>query len=387
MGIISFIIELVCKIASWLHSKSKERKGYDVLKDTVNQRVNRLIEFDEKHYWCFSPLIIKVVNWSEMEIKNKGDKGWKRNDIECKLWENEAKELPADLKEHVEENWTKEHVEENNERYGLYSFKKKHEGSIIKPILTFCRTDYKKFIGTNKDLKQIISSLELKKYYDKRLVSPEGYECLEKSMLSNDLATATTVITKDNKVILEKRSQNVKVAPGDIHTSIAEGMLGGVDETGGIPDPFLTIVRGAKEELEKSPNGKYNISKYIKAENITILAFGIYMDYAQPFIACNVKIDLYESELLEKFKELKKDYDEGKKTLLDYSCEKIIPYLFGVEKEIIGEYKMAELAKISLILSLIQDYGKKYVEKCFSEYFIEKPSMIERYFQKLEEYG
>jgi len=386
MEIFSFLIELVCKIVSWLHNKSKERKEYDVLKDTVNQRINRLKEIDEKHYWCFSPLIIRVVNWPEMEIKNKGDKGWKRNDIECKLWENEAKELSGDLKEHIEKIWKREQFKKNNERYGLYSFEKKREGNIIKPVLTFYHTDYKKFIGTNKNLKQIINSSKLKKYYDKRLVSPEGYEYLEESMLSNDLATATTVIIKENKVILEKRSQNVNVLPGDIHTSIAEGMLGRTDEIDGIPDPFLTIIRGAKEELEKDPNGKYNISEYIKAENITILAFGIYLDYAQPFIACNVKIDLDESELLEKFKELKKDYDEGKKIILDYSCEKIIPYLFGVEKEIIGKYKMAELAKISLILSLIQDYGKKYVEKCFSKYFIEKPSMIKRYFQKLKEY-
>jgi len=386
MEIFSFLIELVCKIVSWLHNKSKERKEYDVLKDTVNQRINRLKEIDEKHYWCFSPLIIRVVNWPEMEIKNKGDKGWKRNDIECKLWENEAKELSGDLKEHIEKIWKREQFKKNTERYGLYSFEKKREGNIIKPVLTFYHTDYKKFIGTNKNLKQIINSSKLKKYYDKRLVSPEGYEYLEESMLSNDLATATTVIIKENKVILEKRSQNVNVLPGDIHTSIAEGMLGRTDEIDGIPDPFLTIIRGAKEELEKDPNGKYNISEYIKAENITILAFGIYLDYAQPFIACNVKIDLDESELLEKFKELKKDYDEGKKIILDYSCEKIIPYLFGVEKEIIGKYKMAELAKISLILSLIQDYGKKYVEKCFSKYFIEKPSMIKRYFQKLKEY-
>jgi len=386
MEIFSFLIELVCKIVSWLHNKSKERKEYDVLKDTVNQRINRLKEIDEKHYWCFSPLIIRVVNWPEMEIKNKGDKGWKRNDIECKLWENEAKELSGDLKEHIEKIWKREQFKKNTERYGLYSFEKKREGNIIKPVLTFYHTDYKKFIGTNKNLKQIINSSKLKKYYDKRLVSPEGYEYLEESMLSNDLATATTVIIKENKVILEKRSQNVNVLPGDIHTSIAEGMLGRKDEIDGIPDPFLTIIRGAKEELEKDPNGKYNISEYIKAENITILAFGIYLDYAQPFIACNVKIDLDESELLEKFKELKKDYDEGKKIILDYSCEKIIPYLFGVEKEIIGKYKMAELDKISLILSLIQDYGKKYVEKCFSKYFIEKPSMIKRYFQKLKEY-
>lgn len=179
-----------------------------------------------------------------------------------------------------------------------------------------------------------------------------GFTCLSKSFLSNDLATATTVITNDNKIIFKKRTKEVYILPNKIHTSIAEGMLWNKDQKDNCPNPFNTVVRGAKDELGID----------IHPEWITILAFGIYLDFAQPFIACNVNLEISYDDL-KKTSTIRKDKWEDKIFVLDFSVESVSPYLFESH-----EIQMAELGKISVILSLIKKYNRKTIEKWLYEY-------------------
>lgn len=338
------MVNKICKKLKDKQTLKKIIKGFR----EMNGKIRR------PRIWSLGFLKIRVTNW--LEISDSNDRGWSSNNVKCKIG---SENLPKaeELDKYIENKWSDEKKLKPNKmlffnepRCGLSNFeskKDKREGDY-QPVLEFYQTYYKRFVGTNKNLSELVSSLEMKKYYDQRLLLKDGFRHLKSSYLSNDLATATTVVTNDNKVVLKRRKEIVYVLSDQMHTSIAEGMIWGKDMTNGCPDPFKTVVRGAEEEL--------NIN--IKPENVTILAFGIYWDFAQPFIACNINIDMDYDELEGQFNKILEDKREDEIIFsADFSVTGITPYLDD------PEIKMGELAKISLILSLVKKYGKTKVEK------------------------
>ena len=330
--------------------------------------------------WSIGPLFIEIISW--LNIENNNNKGWKKSEINCKLWENgmNEKSLPDDLKKYIDSNWNKEvskknRVLENNPRCGLHDFIIKSN----KPTLIFYPTNYKRFIATNVNLKEIIHSHP--KYFDYRVFNKDGYKYLKESKLSNDLATGAIVITSDNKVILSRRTSKTYVLPNKLHASIHEGMneedyikdKNGVVQT---VDPINTLVRGAEEELEL----------IIKSEDVIVLGFGIYIEYAQPFMVALIKSRKSYEEMKKNYenktkKKGKKPNWESKIFSVDFNIKSLAPYLFGIKdlqkikeidrktgKVINTDIELAELAKLSITLALIQRHGRDNVEKKLIEY-------------------
>lgn len=67
---------------------------------------------------------------------------------------------------------------------------------------------------------------------------------------STILGVNFNVITSDNYLVITERSQQAKVAGDKLHTSVGENLLRPKDSGASwAPDPFLALVRGAREEL------------------------------------------------------------------------------------------------------------------------------------------
>jgi len=347
---LSMTIKAFCKY-------KKYKKNDKIVQYWNNNFENMNQETDQASNWSLGPLHIRVVNWSE--ITDSNDKGWSNNDVSFRIVEKSKSLLEEKkLNKHIEEIWNREkflnkNLDNKKRRCGLFNFiENSTNDGIDTKILEFYKTDYKRFIGTNKNLSDLRKSSYGDKYFNPEVFLKNGFTCLSKSFLSNDLATATTVITNDNKIIFKKRTKEVYVLPNKIHTSIAEGMLWEEDQKDNCPNPFNTVVRGAKDELGIA----------ICPEWITILAFGVYLDFAQPFIACNVNLEISYDDL-KKISTFRKDEWEDKIFVLDFSVESVSPYLFESH-----EIQMAELGKISVILSLIKKYNRKTIEKWLYEY-------------------
>lgn len=338
------------EIVNKIHKKLKDKH---TLKKIVKGLSEVGIKIEEPSIWSLGFLKIRVTNWEE--INDSNDKGWSSDNVKFKIG-SKILQKKEELDKYIENKWSYEEnlkvnkILFNDLRCGLSNFEiqeDKREG-VSQLVLEFYQTDYKRFVGTNKNLSELSKLPEMKKYYNPRLFLKDGFKYLKDSYLSNDLATATTVVTNDNIVVLKKRKEIVYVLPEQIHTSIAEGMIWGKDMTDECPDPFKTIIRGAKEEL--------NID--IRPENITILAFGVYWDFAQPFIACNVNIDMNYKRLEDCFNQIPENKREDAVLFpLDFTVPAITPHLFDLQRE------MGELAKISIILTLIKKYGRNKVEK------------------------
>src|SRR5262249_462394 len=67
---------------------------------------------------------------------------------------------------------------------------------------------------------------------------------------STILGVNLSVITADNYLVITERNRQAVVAGGKFHTSVGENLLRPKDSgVSYAPDPFLALMRGAKEEL------------------------------------------------------------------------------------------------------------------------------------------
>jgi len=325
----------------------KNKNELNLLKKIDKSKEKFIQKTKDKSYFTIGPLNIRISTW--LTIEKKKQNGWNYKEIK---FDTDLKEyfntIPKNLYSFIEKSWKYEAEIGskifNGLRYGLYELKINDNLNSDKIHFTFKSTNYKHFMGTNVLYNRWATELK-NKYFDDRIFRNDGYKYLNTSCLSNDLGTATTIITRDDKVILSKRSNDVKILPNDIHTSIAEGMSPDEDKL----NVFHTIIRGAREELGIE----------INETEIEILGLGLYFDYAQPFV-----LGLVKSEMT--FDELKKDSKNNFSTMegdcvdVPFNPCELAPFLFD---NYFPNIRTAETAKISLILCLIQKYGKNTLEK------------------------
>jgi hypothetical protein len=135
----------------------------------------------------------------------------------------------------------------NAEKLALRSIKVSRLGSIEEPTLRlgFAKTDYATFqvIANHweRTFKTRYSTADPISAADLRDVLPG---------LSNSFGVNLTVETADGDIILTKRSGKTQSAKNLRHISVNEGMaIIDVDQRTGVPDPYLTALRGIEEEL------------------------------------------------------------------------------------------------------------------------------------------
>lgn len=219
----------------------------------------------------------------------------------------------------------------------------------LRLYLTFAPTDFYTSVATNQSVDELIlednqhnmTSIR-EKHAKNQNLGDSTY--LSNSRLSNMFGVALAAITEDNKILLQKRSQQVFLGPNKITLATAEHMIRGMDEDKyGNPNPFITAQRCLKEE----------IAIEVKLEDIIFLGFGIRIDNLLPQALGLVKIGIKSFEL--PFMKAR-DRWEGSNFAEEFSFEVL-------EKYFMEPYLISATAKLTILLALINQYGFEEVEE------------------------
>jgi len=151
-------------------------------------------------------------------------------------------------------------------------------------------------------------------------------------------------ITEDNKILLQKRSQQVLLGPSRISLATAEHMIRGIDEDEyGNPNLFIAAQRCLKEE----------IGVEIEPIDVVYLGIGIRLDNLLPQALGVVKLKVKSSDL-----SIMKARDrwEGSNFTEEFS-------IVALKKYLKLTHSISDTAKLTIILALINQYGFEEVEK------------------------
>ena len=342
-SIISFILGI---IGGLIVSKIIERKEFKKKQKVLEIWNNLIQDIGSQNVFKTTNLSIDVIPW--FTINDKNEELWDENKCNFLLENENQIEFPKDLDDIIKNNWKSEKTLNsklfNENRYGLKDIYLNNSGN---PTLIFHKTNYKNFIGTNKNYQKFDID-KLDKWHPLEINETEGFRLLKNSSFSNDLATSCNVITKDNKILLSKRSKKVHILPGQMHTSIAEGMNDN-DLVSGLPNPFNTIARGAKDEIGID----------IDRKKIKILAIGNYLPFSQPYIACELRLDMTYEELI-KVDGYTKDSWEGNIKVCEFNVESLFPLISSNFED--DGILVSDIARHNIILSLIKEFGRNKIE-------------------------
>lgn len=130
------------------------------------------------------------------------------------------------------------------------------------------------------------------------MLTPDGFS---RSPYARLVGTSTVVVTNDEKIIFQRRSNKLAVAAGQMHVSLAEGMKKVDVNREGIIDPRMTVVRAWKQEIQDP--GKDAPLLPMKSEWVQILALGLSAQYLQPDFAMLARVPYEASAILEQAKQ------------------------------------------------------------------------------------
>lgn len=121
--------------------------------------------------------------------------------------------------------------------------------------------------------------------------------------LANGVGVTLLAFTDDNKVLLTHRRMESRARPGECDVTVVEGIDAGFDSIGsGRVDIYSTALRGCREELGVD----------ISTSDVSILAFGVDMNYYQWNFMGMLDIKLTADEVIAQHALHAKDRWEGK---------------------------------------------------------------------------
>jgi hypothetical protein len=166
-----------------------------------------------------------------------------------------------------------------------------------KLLLKFSKTSYFHFAALNKGLDRPL--LNIPGTTLRNFLNEDPYD-LHSSLLPNPLGVVTSLVLElENKIVLTIHSNRNFEGSGMIAAPIA-GSLSikeGDVNFAGLPDPFSTIVREAKEELGVS----------ISTSDIKFFGFGRDLPTLKPELIGEINLNLKEKEFLQMQKDRAKD--------------------------------------------------------------------------------
>lgn len=174
-----------------------------------------------------------------------------------------------------------------------------------------------------------------------------------KHVLSNFMDLGFTIVTRDQKVILTKRSQRVAINPGMIATFTECSDLRYDLDSEDIPDFSFTATRGAFEE----------VGIYIPPSRFQFLGFVVGENKLSPGLLAVAHTDHTWVEIMERT-ESAQDVWEGKVFAIDFSPEVVRDYI----EEIFSDPQSGGIygpSVVNLVFGLIQTFGKERIEHVF----------------------
>lgn len=179
----------------------------------------------------------------------------------------------------------------NGPLYALRGFRRDRDADEhISLRLDLVPTDYFTFQATVFSLDVPIpgSNTTLRKTYLTGPVSTLADKPI--GFMANAFGVIMVVVTSDDYLILNRRSDDVGGRRNELDATYAESMLPAADKTdAGLPDPYRTALRGLEEEL----------GLVSEREDVHFLGFGLDVQYYQWSLIGLVKTDRTAREVLE----------------------------------------------------------------------------------------
>jgi hypothetical protein len=170
---------------------------------------------------------------------------------------------------------------------------------------------------------------------------------LQSSPLANSFGIALAALTQDDKILLQKRSNQVALGSGKLTVATAEMMLRDRDmDKNGKPSPFITAQRCVKAELGVE----------ITPEDVMFLLFGVRLDYGLPQALGVLRLGMRSNELPTSYKAI--DKWEGFNFPEEFSASALKKYLLEPHASLISD-----TAKLTIVLALVNEYGFEKVER------------------------
>jgi hypothetical protein len=223
---------------------------------------------------------------------------------------------------------------------------------VLRLKLMMGPSSYYRYIGSNKAI------------YQKLLQSGEGLISLAEKYplsimdlselpLSNYLAVNVNLITSDMQFLVQRRSRRVSNFQGSIASAINASMSRGMkdnamdEDEAGRANPFITVLREAKEELGVN----------LLAEDIKFFGLIIELEYYQTLLFGEVYTALSSTEILRKARIAAKDKFE-------YSKLEFYPFtLQNVATKLLDPSAIwVPVSALAVIFSVIHAFGEDELE-------------------------
>jgi hypothetical protein len=217
-------------------------------------------------------------------------------------------------------------------------------------------SSYYRYIGSNKALyQQFLQSgeglISLAEKY------PLSAMDLSELPLSNYLAVNVNLITSDRQFLVQRRSRRVSNFQGSLASAINASMSRGTkgrtmdEDERGRPDPFITVLREAKEEL--------GINLFV--EDIKFFGLIIELEYYQTLLFGEVYTALSSTEILRKARLAAKDKFE-------YARLEFYPFtLQGVATRLLDPSSpWVPVSALAVIFSTMHAFGEDELEQSLS---------------------
>ncbi|NUM45498.1 MAG: hypothetical protein HUU38_12410 [Anaerolineales bacterium] len=299
---------------------------------------------------------------SWLVIDGDGELEYTPATIRCRV-ENMPYTLPPEisaLRDTIQKREARKKSKGENYQWNgpMYSLEKYARGRTIPEenleiTLTFRPSDYFTFqatitsLDTNLLTPPAVLTLRQKYLQGHELSNPIPF-------LSNGFGIALAVITKDKKLILTRRNTNIGVRPGQLDSSVVEGIQPILDRSNTYkgPDLYRTAIRGAQEEL----------GIQLLQEDIHFLGFGLDTEYYQ----WGLLGIAYCSETIEQIREIRTRGIGGKWEVNQIEAIDINP------KQILArlkENKIWSIGFVTVYYALTKEFGKDKIDTIAKEIF------------------
>ncbi len=238
------------------------------------------------------------------------------------------------------------HFNGENYKFDKFSINRFSTEETLELHLWFRPSDYYTFLATDMNL----DDKEFREEYfpDENWTKPAPY-------FAHSFGINLLIITKDERIILTKRSESVGTNKGMYHISMNEGLSRTFDRgvSSQSPDVYRAAVRGIVEELGDQD---------VEASDISYLSLGVDTRYSQWALLGKAKINKTAKELEEwRANGVKDKWENEEFFTLPFDVEEIVKF--------IAEHDPWTPASLACIYhSLVNEFGRNKVDRTIEKY-------------------
>lgn len=239
------------------------------------------------------------------------------------------------------------HFNGENYRFEKYSINRFSTEELPELHLWFGPSDYYTFLATDMALDE--KEVREKYFPDESWMQPTKY-------FANSFGVNLLVITRDEHIILTKRSGQVGTNKNMYHISVNEGLSRTFDRgvSTQAPDVYRAAVRGIVEELGVQT---------VEANDITYLSLGVDTRFSQWALLGKARIDKTSEELLEwRSSGVKDKWENDEFVAIPLDVNDIVKF--------VAEHDPWTPASLACIYhTLVSEFGREKVEKSIQRHF------------------